>query len=93
VSDPERPTKGPAPLSVWRRDYRLSIVLLAAGVVLVATVAPYSWWANSTGNYPTSFWLGLAVYVLGAAGGMLVLLAGTVAYYHRAGLRHLEGNT
>ncbi|MGD0589125.1 MAG: hypothetical protein ABSA63_10120 [Thermoplasmata archaeon] len=78
-------------LSTWRRDYRLSLVLLVAGIVLVAATSAFSFWANSTGNYPTSFGTGLAIYVTETGGGMLILLAGTVAYYHWKGLRLSEG--
>ncbi len=48
-------------------------------------------WANSAGNYPPTFGAGLAIYLIGTAGGMLILLAGTVAYYHWRGLRLIEG--
>jgi hypothetical protein len=78
-------------LSAWRRDYRLSLALLMAGIVMVVAIAAFSVWANSTGNYPTSYSGGLAIYVTGTAGGMLILLAGTVAYFHWRGLRLSEG--
>jgi len=78
-------------LSAWRRDYRLSLALLVVGIVLVVAISAFSYWANSTGNYPTSFGAGLAIYLIGTAGGMLILLAGTVAYYHWKGLHLSEG--
>ena len=78
-------------LSVWRRDYRLSLALAVAGIAIVAAISAFSFWANSTGNYPTSFGAGLAIYLIGTAGGMLILLAGTVAYFHWRGLRLIEG--
>jgi len=78
-------------LSTWRRDYRLSLALLVAGIVLVVAISAFSFWANSSGNYPTSFGAGLAIYLIGTVGGMLILLAGTVAYYHWRGLRLSEG--
>jgi hypothetical protein len=81
----------PTLLSRWMRDYRLSLALLIAGIVIVVAVSVFSVWANSTGNYPPSFWTGFAMNVTGTGGGMLVLLAGTVAYYHRKGLRLSEG--
>ena len=46
-------------LAAWRRDYRLSLALVVAGIVTVAANFTFSFWANSTGNYPTSFWTGL----------------------------------
>ena len=78
-------------LSRWMRDYRLSLALLAAGIIMVVALFVFSVWAYSTGNYPTSFGAGLALYLVATAGGMLILLAGTVAYYHWKGLRLIEG--
>ena len=77
-------------LSVWNRDFHLSLALLAAGIVMFVAYFAFGFWANSTGNYPTSFGAGLAVYLIGTAGGMLIILAGTVAYYHWRGLRLIE---
>jgi hypothetical protein len=54
--------------SAWRRDYRLSLALVVAGIVLVLAISAFSFWANSTGNYPTSLWIGLAIYTSGIAG-------------------------
>ena len=78
-------------LSTWRRDYRLSLALLVAGIAMVVAFIAFGGVANSTGNYPTTFWAGLAIYLFGTAGGMLILLAGTVAYYHWRGLRLING--
>jgi hypothetical protein len=79
-------------LSTWRRDYRLSLALLVVGIVMVVAYFAFGGWANSIGNSPTTFGAGLAIYLIGTAGGMLVLLAGTVAYFHWKGLRLIEGN-
>ena len=76
--------------SRWRRDYRLSLALLVAGIGMLVALLAVSYWANVTGNYPTSFGAGLAIYLIGTAGGMLILLAGTVPYYHWRGLRLIE---
>ena len=73
--------------STWRRDYRLSLVLLGSGIVLVVALLLYEIWMAWTGNGPTSFEAGVAFEAPGAAGVGLILFAGTVAYYHRAGLR------
>ena len=78
-------------VSTWMRDYRLSLALLVAGLVMLVAIYAFGVWANSTGNYPTSFGAGLALYLITTAGGMLILLAGTVAYYHWRGLRLIEG--
>jgi Kef-type K+ transport system membrane component KefB len=78
--------------SRWMRDYRISLALLVVGVAVVVVLSAFSYWANSTGNYPTSFWIGLALYATATGAGMLILLAGTVAYYHWRGLRLIEGN-
>ncbi|MFZ3355727.1 MAG: hypothetical protein WA549_03080 [Thermoplasmata archaeon] len=80
-------------VAAWRRDYRLSLALVVAGIVMVAAIFTFSFWANSTGNYPTSFWTGLAIDVTETAGGMLILLGGTIAYYHWSGLRQSRSNT
>jgi hypothetical protein len=77
-------------LSSLTREYRLSLLLLLAGIAMVAALATFTVWANATGNYPTSFWPGLTIDLIGTAGGMLILLAGTVAYYHRAFLRETQ---
>ena len=77
-----------APRSIVAREYRVSLALLLAGVVLLAVVFALSAWANSSSGGATSFsWMGLFVMTGGAAGGLLILLAGTVAYYHRSFLR------
>jgi hypothetical protein len=78
--------------SAWRRDYRLSLALLIAGVVLVVAYFAFGVWGNSTGYYPATFGADLAINLSGSAGGALILLAGTVAYYHRKGLRRFQGN-
>ena len=81
----------PAPEGVtptaWERVYRISLVLVVVGAVLLAVSSAIGFWAGSTGSYPASSWTGLALYTFATAGGMLILLAGTVAYYHRAGLK------
>ncbi len=74
-------------LSRWRRDYRLSLALFLAGVIMIAALAALSYWANSAGNYPSSFWTGLADRVLGTAGGMLTIVGGIFAYHNWALLR------
>lgn len=79
-------------LSTWTRDYRLGLALVVAGSVMVVGYFAFGGWANSIGNYRTTFGAGLAIYLMGTAGSMLILLAGTVAYYHWRGLRLTEGN-
>jgi uncharacterized membrane protein YidH (DUF202 family) len=79
-------------LARWRRDYRLSLVLIVAGIVMAVTYLVFGVETDWTGNYPTSLGVGLAIYLIGTAGGMLILLGGTVAYYHRKGLRLMEGD-
>jgi len=63
-----------------------------AGIVLVVVCFALGDWADSTGNYLTTRWASLAIYLIESAGGMLILLAGTVAYYHPRGYRLIEGN-
>ncbi len=33
-------------LSAWRRDYRLSLALLVAGIVILVAISAFSFWAN-----------------------------------------------
>ena len=86
MTGPDPTPSDPGTATVWR-EYRISLVLLGVGVVLFVTTFGYSAWASSTGNYPASFWPGLILSVAPTAGGMLVLLAGTIAYFHRSYLR------
>ena len=74
-------------LAVWNRGYRLSLGLLAGGLALVLAISAFSYWAESTGNYPTAFWGGLALNLVEGAGGLLILLAGLMAYHHWSYLR------
>jgi hypothetical protein len=87
------PTSGPVILASWKRDYRQSLALVVAGFVLVVAIVAFDLWANSTGNYPTSLGAGLAVNLLGTAGFFLIFFGGTVAYYHRLGLRQSRRTT
>lgn len=82
----EAPPKQNLPAS-WVRDYHRSLVLLAAGVVMIVVFAAYNFWANSTGDNSASIWPGLPFYLIGVGGTMMLLLAGTVAYYHGSVLR------
>ena len=91
MGTPSPPTPDPPALAVWRHDYRLSLALVVTGIVLVVASVALSLWANSSGNVSMSFGSGLAVEIFATAGGMLVLLGGTVAYYHRQGLRRFGG--
>ena len=84
-------TSEQAMVTTWMRDYRLSVALFLAGVVMAVGILCFTIWANSSGNYPTSFGGSLAIQLIGTAGGILVLFAGTVAYYHWRGRRLIEG--
>ena len=74
-------------ISRWRRDYRLSLWILVVGLVVVVALAGFSFWANLTGNYPTSFGGGLAIRLIGTAGGMLFFVGGIFAYHNWSLLR------
>jgi len=87
MSAPTAATSEQILLTRWRRDYRLSLVLFATGVVLVVAAATFNFWANSAWNYSPPLWVGVTLYATGTAGGMLLLLAGTVAYFHWKGLQ------
>ena len=71
----------PTILSRWTRDYRLSLGLFVTGIVMVLAIAVFGSWASS------SFWTGLAVHVLGTAGGMLVIVSGIFAFHNWSLLR------
>ncbi len=77
-------------LSRWKRDYHFSLALLVAGVIILAFLAAFSYWASSTGSYSSSFWTGLADRVLGTMGGMLTIVGGIFAYHNWALLRQSE---
>ena len=69
-------------VSRWRRDYRLSVAILVAGIVMIVAISALSLWINSPGNYLSPFWSGLAVRVLGTAGGMLLLVGGIFTFHN-----------
>ena len=76
------PVSDPAILSRWRRDYRLSIATLMAGIVMVVAISAFGLWAGSTGNHLSPFWTGLVVRVLGTAGGMLLIVGGIFTFHN-----------
>lgn len=84
---------GQTMLSRWRRDYLLSLVLFGAGCAMAVGISAFSYWANSTGNYPTSLGASVAILATETAVGLLMLLAATVAYYHWRGLQLIEGRS
>jgi uncharacterized membrane protein YidH (DUF202 family) len=86
VTDQRSAASDDVATTAWR-EYRSALALLAAGVVLVVTSWIVTASANSTGGYSASFWPGFALYIAPIAGGMLILLAGTVALYHRSFLQ------
>ena len=60
--------------SKTRRDYRLSLALLVAGVVVVVAFYGFVFWAMGTGNYPTSVATGSAISAIGSIGFILILV-------------------
>jgi hypothetical protein len=70
-------------LSAWNRDYRLSLAIIVAGIVMLVAISSFGFWATSTGNFPTSLGGGLAIYLIGTAGFMLIVLGGSWAYTNR----------
>lgn len=83
-----RSPTGPDPIQGRAlHEYRLSLGLLAAGLAIVAGLALQSLWYGPDAGGDVSSPEGLARAVGWTAGGMLILLAATVAYYHRSFLR------
>jgi len=67
--------------SAWRRDYRLSLAILEAGIVVLVAFFAFVSWANLTGNYPTSFGAGLAINLIGT-GGFSLIFVGAIFTFH-----------
>ena len=78
-------------ISRWRRDYRLSLWILVAGLAVVAALVCFGFWANSTGSYPSSGGAGLAVDLTGTVGSALILFGGIFAYHNWSLLRQSRG--
>jgi hypothetical protein len=70
-------------LSAWNREYRRSLAIIVVGIVVLVAISAFGFWATSTGNYPTSGGTGLAIYLVGTAGFMLIVLGGSWAYTNR----------
>ncbi len=90
MSVPGGTTSDSAFFARWRRDYRISLLIVLVGIVLGVALAAFSLWAQSTGHAPTTLGSALIFRALVTASGMLVLLGGTVAYYHWHGIRQWE---
>ncbi len=56
------------------RDYHLSLALLVAGVVVVVAFYGFVFWADGTGNYPTSIATDSAISAIGSIGFTLILV-------------------
>ena len=82
----------PILLSAWHHDYRVSLAVVAAGIIVLAALLGFGLWATSTGNYPTSFGAGLAIYLTGTAGFMLIVLGWSWAYTNRRFLELSQRN-
>ncbi len=79
---------GPDPIRASAfREYRASLGLLAAGIAIVVVLALLGLWFGVNADGGSASPTGLALAAGWTAGGMLMLLAGTVAYYHRSFLR------
>lgn len=83
----------PILLSRWNHDYRLSLRVILAGIVILAVSIAFGLGAAWTGSYLTSGWGGLAVGLTGTAGFMLIVLGGSWAYTNRRLLELSDGNT
>ena len=79
--------------SKTRRDYRLSLALLVAGIVVVGAFYGFVVWANSTGNYPTSIETDLAVSTVGSVGFVLITVGAIFAGINGSLLRKSRRNS
>lgn len=61
-------------VSKTRDDYRLSLALLLAGIVVYVASSVFVFWANSTGNYPTSIGGSVALTAVGGIGITLIIV-------------------
>lgn len=74
-------------VSKTRRDYRLSLALLVAGIVVVVAFYGSVLWAESTGNYPTSIETDVAISTVGSVGFVLITVGAIFAGINRSLLR------
>ncbi len=79
-------------LTAWRRDYRLSLAILEAGIVVIVAYSALVSWAYLTGNYPPSFGVGLAMNLIGTAGLSLIMVGGLFAFHNWSLLRETRRN-
>jgi len=73
----------PSLLSAWNREYRISLAVILVGVVVLVADSVLAFPAILTGNYSALGGTGLAIYLLGTAGFMLIVLGGSWAYTNR----------
>ncbi|MGD0250008.1 MAG: hypothetical protein ABSB97_03865 [Thermoplasmata archaeon] len=78
--------------SAWRRDYRLSLAILVAGIVVIVAFSVFVSWAYLTGNYPASFGAGLALNLIGTAGLSLIMVGVIFAFHNWSLLRQTRRN-
>jgi len=82
----------PVLLSAWNRDYRHSLATIVAGILILTAVSAFSFWAISTGSFPTTGMAYLPIGLTGTAGFMLIVLGGSWAYTNRRLLQLSRGN-
>lgn len=88
---PPGPAEDPV-LAKARKEYRMSLWLLAAGAILVVAVLLFEDWAVPTGVVSPGGAGMLWGNALGTGGFLLLILAGTIAVQHRAFLRREARN-
>ncbi len=57
-----------------RRDYRVSLALLVAGIILTGGVYGFEVWANTSGVYPISVLSSVFISAIGGVGSTLILV-------------------
>lgn len=79
--------------SKTRRDYRLSLAFVVAGIVTVVAYYGFELWAVATGHYPTSVVLALTLNSLGSVGFILITVGAIFAAINWSLLRRSRRST
>ena len=73
-----------------RRDLRVSLAILGAGIVVLFSFYSLVVWANSVGAYPSAAWTESLIGAVGAIGWGLTLVGASYTLTNRSLLRKLS---